>query len=209
MGLGDAAGHDAGEMRKVRRDVERNAVERRPAPHPDADRGDLVLRRRPSGPARLVGAGDPDADPVRARLACDVERLQRPDQPAFEGADISAHVGPAALEVEHDIGDALARPVIGEPPAAAGAKDRKARLDQVFGPGARSGGVEGRMLDEPDALRRRPAAMASSAGLHLRQRRLVAGQTRRDEPFDRRGTGRGEKRGALRQAGIGHERDPS
>ena len=153
--------------REVRRDVERHAVERRPAPHPDADRGDLVLGERPVGPARPVGTGDPDADPVRPRLARDAERRERPDQPAFEGADIGAHVGAAALEVEHDIGDPLAGPVIGELPAAAGAKDRKAGVDQVLGPGARSGGVERGVLEQPDALGRAPVGDGVGAGLHL------------------------------------------
>ena len=60
-----AAGHDAGEMGEVRLDVEADAVERHPAPDADADGGDLVL----GGLRRLVGAADPDADPVLAPLA--------------------------------------------------------------------------------------------------------------------------------------------
>src|SRR6056297_2014570 len=35
----DAAGHDAVEKREVGLDVDREAVEAHPAPHPDADRG--------------------------------------------------------------------------------------------------------------------------------------------------------------------------
>src|SRR5690606_30619502 len=46
----DAAGHDAAEMRQVRLDVQRYAVETDPAAHLDADGGDLVLAR----PARTL-----------------------------------------------------------------------------------------------------------------------------------------------------------
>ena len=108
------------------------------------------------------------------------------------------NVGPPPREVEHDIGDALTRPVIGELPAAAGAKDRKARIDEVLRLGARSGGVKGGMLEEPDALRRPAGRDGLGPGLHLRKRLLVTRQARRDEPFDRRGVGRGEKRRAKR-----------
>src|SRR5208337_5553880 len=99
----------------------------------------------------------PYADPVRARLANDVESLQGVDQPAFERGDIGAHVGPAPLEIEHDIGDPLPRPMIGELAAAAGAMYRKARVDEVAVLGARAGGVERGMLDEPNAFGRVPA----------------------------------------------------
>jgi hypothetical protein len=41
--LADAARHDAVEMGEVRLDIQRDAVERDPAPDADADRGDLIL----------------------------------------------------------------------------------------------------------------------------------------------------------------------
>ena len=66
--------------------------------------------------------------------------------------DEAAHIRRAALEIEHDIADALARPVIGELAAAAGHVDRKARVDQ-FGRLCRgAGGVKGRVLEQPDQL---------------------------------------------------------
>ena len=128
------------------------AVKRRPAPHADADRGDLVLGRRAVDSRRLVGPRDPDADAVLARFARDAERAERVDQPAFERGDEGAHVGAAALEVEHDIGHPLARPVIGELAAAPGAIDGKARVEEVGRLGAGAGRVERRVLDQPDAL---------------------------------------------------------
>ena len=167
-------------------DVERDAVQRRPAPHAHADGGDLVLGRFAQRRRRLVGPRDPDADPVLARLADDVERLQRLDQPAFERGHIGAHVGPAALEVEHDISDPLPGSVIGELAAASGAMDRKTGFDEVAVLGARAGGVERRMLDEPDAFGRVAARDRLGARLHLRQRVGVLRQSRGDDPFDGR-----------------------
>ena len=46
----------------------------------------------------------------------------------------AAHVRPAPFQVEHHIGHALARPVIGHLPAAPALEHRKARLDQLLGP---------------------------------------------------------------------------
>ena len=68
----------------------------------------------------LVRAPHPDADAVVAPLAAHLEGRERADDPFLERGDEAAHVRAAALEVEHDIGDALAGTVIGELPAAAG-----------------------------------------------------------------------------------------
>src|SRR5260221_14511592 len=97
--------------------VERHAVIAHPPAHAHADGGDLVLA--------AAAAGDPDADPPGAPLAHDAEAGEGADQPLLEIADIAAQVGPAALEVEHDIADPLARPVIGVLAAAAGGEHRK------------------------------------------------------------------------------------
>ena len=118
-------------MGEIGVDVQRHAVKRRPAPDPNADRGDFVLGDFAPRRSRFVRARDPDADPVLAGLASDVERLQGFDQPAFKRRNIGANVGAAAPEVEHDIGHPLPGPVIGELAAAAGAIDRKTRVDEV------------------------------------------------------------------------------
>src|SRR6202030_3228118 len=141
--LVDAARHNAGEMAEVGIDVEADAVQAHPAFHPDADGRDLVLAT-----LALVGTGHPYADPVLPALAANVEGRQRADQPFLQVGHESAHVAAAPLEVEHRIGHALARPVIGELAAAAGRKYRKARLEQMFGARAGPGGVERRMLKE-------------------------------------------------------------
>src|SRR4051794_31520410 len=101
-------------------------MKRDPALQPDAYRRDLVLVL-----GSLVGSLDPDADPVLAPLATDIEGGERPHNQLLQARDIGPHVRPAALEVEHDIGHALAGPVIGELAAAPGRKDRESGIEQV------------------------------------------------------------------------------
>ena len=79
------------------------------------------------------------------------------DQPGFERRDEAPQIGLAPLQVEHDIGHALAGAVIGELPAPPAAMHRESlRRDQVLVAGRGAGGVERRMLDQPDALARQP-----------------------------------------------------
>ncbi len=88
-------------------------MQRHPMPHAHADAGDL-------------GAAHEDADLAGPALALDAEPRKRGDQPVFERADEGPHVAAAPREVEHHIGHALARAVIGEAAAAAGLEDGKA-----------------------------------------------------------------------------------
>ena len=86
-----------------------------------------------SAPSALLGPPHPDADPVLAPLAADVHGVERADQPGLERRDETAQIRVAPLQVEHDIGHALARPVIGELPAAAAAMHREpARRHQIL-----------------------------------------------------------------------------
>src|SRR3546814_18014848 len=96
-----------------------------------------------------VCSSDLDAPLRPPRL--DAEQRESVDHPAFERRDIGAHVAPAPRQVELDIADALARPVIGIAPAAPGVVNRELRVEQLGGIGARSGGIERRMLNQPDA----------------------------------------------------------
>src|SRR5689334_13513317 len=110
-----------------------------PAAYPDADRRDLVLV--------TAGPGDPDTDPIVAPLAGDAEPRQRPDHPFLEPPDMATHVPTAPrhrpVEIEHQIGDALARAVIGVLATAAALEDRQpVGIEQVLGAGAGAGGVE-------------------------------------------------------------------
>ena len=122
----DTAGHDAGEMRKFRRDIEADAMKADPMANPDADRGDLALSS-PAGPVP-----DPYADAIFSAFAGNSEVGQRGDDPVFKGRDEGADIAAAPLEIEHHIGHPLPGPVIGELAAAARRKDRKAlRIDEV------------------------------------------------------------------------------
>ena len=80
--LRHAARHDAGKMRQVRLDVQRDAVQRHPLAHADADGGDLVLVA-----VALVGPPHPDADAVVAPLAAHIECRKRADDPFLQGRD--------------------------------------------------------------------------------------------------------------------------
>src|SRR5437764_106559 len=124
-------------MREVAVDVERDPVQADPAPHTDADGGDLVLAA-----FALVVPPHPDPDAVPAPLARNAERRQRADDPVLERSNEPAHVRSAALEIKHHIGNALAGPMIGELTAAAGRMDRETGLDQFLGTGAGAGGIQ-------------------------------------------------------------------
>src|SRR4249920_615177 len=102
------ARHDAGEMREVRIDVEADAMKAHPVAETDAD-------------ARDLGFSDKHSDLSLVALAFDIEPSERGDEPVFKRVHESAHVAAAAPKVEHDISDALARPMIGEAAAAPGA----------------------------------------------------------------------------------------
>jgi biotin carboxyl carrier protein len=138
------------EVGQVRLDVQADAVERHPAAQLHPDGGDLVLAR----PADSL-ALDPDADAAVADLALDVEGGQGADDPGLQRRDEGAHVAPRAGQVEHHIGHPLAGAVIGELAAAAAGEHRQAaRVEQVFRLGRDAGGVERRVLQQPDQLAR-------------------------------------------------------
>ncbi|MBA7705861.1 hypothetical protein ES703_114701 [subsurface metagenome] len=195
--ISHAAGHDGREVREVGLDVDGDAVEGNPAAQAHADRGDLVLMA-----SALIWAFDPDADAVLAPFAADVEMRQRADDPFLQPRHIGAHVGPAALEVEHHIGDALAGPVIGELAAAAGREQGKAGVEQVLVLAAGPRGVERGVLQQPDQFARPPGGDIGRAGLH-RSHRLEIGHGRiGDPPFDGGAPGRARKRRQIQALAV-------
>ena len=167
-------------MRELRLDVERDTMERDPALQPDADRGNLVLTS-----ATFVGPAHPDPDAILAPLAADIEGQERADHPFFQRRDVAAHVGAALAQVEHQIGDPLARTVVGELAAAAGVMHRKARLDQVGGLRAGAGRIKRGMLQEPGELCRRSGRNRGGALLHGGERLLIANEALAQPPFHR------------------------
>ena len=101
-----------------------------------------------------------------AAFAADVEVSERADDPFLEIVDVGAHVGLAALQVDHHVGDPLAGAVIGELAAAAGLEHRKARVVQVLRFRAGAAGVERRMLEQPHQFRRAAGGDRGGALLH-------------------------------------------
>src|SRR5262245_20692106 len=124
--IGHAAGDDRCKMLQLRLDIDGDAMEGDPALQADTDGGDLVLVA-----GALVRPPDPDPDAILAPLAADVEGDQRPDDPFLETCDIGADIGSPALQVEHHIGDPLARPMIGDLTSAPGGEQGEARVEQV------------------------------------------------------------------------------
>ncbi len=156
--------------------------------HADADRGDLVF-----GAFAFVGTPHPNPDAVFAALAMDIECGERVDDPFLDGGDETAHIRRAPLQIEHHVADALAGAVIGELAAAAGAVDRKTRLDQLLRPGGRAGRVKGRVLQQPNQLARLAARNRRRARRHRGKRVVVVDQAVAHAPFDRRRTGGGKQ----------------
>ena len=71
----------------------------------------------------------------------DAKVAQRVDHPAFQGMDETTDVLAAAPEVEGQVTDPLARPVIGVAPAAPGIEHRKALgIEELGRIGAGAGG---------------------------------------------------------------------
>ena len=166
-----------------------NAVERRPAAHADADRGDLVLRAR-----RLLGPAYPDADAVLPALAAHVEGREGADQPFLQRRHVGAQVLAAAGEVQHHVGHALTGAVIGVLAAAAGDVHRKAvGRDEIRLPRRGAGGVERRVLQQPDELAGLPRGDRGGARLHHGERLLVGHERVGHAPVDRRRSRRGEE----------------
>ena len=113
------------------------------------------------------------------RVGIWVQRDGREDKIAALGVRIKRWV------TQHGVTHALARPVIGELAAAPGAIDGKARLDQVAVLGTGAGGVDGRMLQQPDLLSRQSFGDGGGARLHLGQGLGIGDRLVADLPFHR------------------------
>ena len=95
-----------------------------PATEADADSSNLVFTHAAIGKARLFRPCNPYADTILTTLAFDVELGKALDDPLLKSCHEGAHVLAAAFQVEHHIGNALARSVIGIFSAASRVEDR-------------------------------------------------------------------------------------
>ena len=165
-------------MRQIGVEVDRNPVIGHPAADPNADRGDLGFG--------AVRPGQPDADPPLAPLAVEVEVREGPDHPFLEPPDVRPEVRTATLQIEHQVGDPLARAVIGVLAAAAGREHREAgRCQQVLGACAGTGGVERRVLEQPAQFWRPAGADRLDPLLHRGQGGGIGDRMTADPPLDR------------------------
>ena len=166
--------------------VDRKAVQRHPALHAHADRADLRLAAPLSQ--------RPDADPARRaeRRRCRARRAPR--SPSLRARGRSSRTSrPRLVEVEHEIADPLARPVIGVAPAAPGrdapeSADRSARPDRRW------------------CRRCRPADVRAATPVRAPRPRRPRRRAPPSRPA-RRHRGSGRRRRAIRcRRGIGHRR---
>ena len=88
-----------------------------------------LKRRRPDVRAYVASL----EELILRTLAADVEGSERPQNQLLQARDIGPDIGPAALQVEHDIGHALAWPMVGELAATPGGKGRESGIEQVGG----------------------------------------------------------------------------
>ena len=138
-----------------------------------------ILSSRPA-----PSSGRRTQTPMRSsrRSPATSKRCQRPDEPFLEIGDVAAHVAAAPLEIEHEVDDALAGPVIGELPAASGVEHGKAPVEEILRPRAGAGGVEGRVLEEPDELAFGAGRDGGGPRIHRGERLLVGDRRGRDPP---------------------------
>ena len=104
-------------------------------------------------------------------------------EPSYERPDTHS----PRLEVEHHVDDPLAGAVIGKPTSTARVIHRKpCGIDEVgiLRPG--SGGVDGRVLQEPDELARTSFADGRRPALHRVEGERVVDQALADRPFNGR-----------------------
>src|SRR5690242_17428360 len=158
-------------------DIESDPVIAHPLPHAHSNGCDLFLVP--------VSSLYPDTDTTIAAFAAHAEPGEGSDYPFFELVDVTAHILSAPAQIEHDVGDALSRAVIGVAAAAAGAVHRQpARLEKIFVAGAGPGGVERRVLEQPDKLGSRAGTDRGHPPFHLLNCSLVLRRLPADPPLD-------------------------
>ena len=109
----------------------------------------------------------------------------------------------APVQVEHDIGHSLARPVISEFPAPPGAEHGKALgQHEVDVAGAGAGGVKRRVLEQPHLLGRLAGSDVGGARLHRGDGLRVGDKALADRPSHSVAAARGRGRGYCEQIAV-------
>ena len=186
-------------MRQIRIHIQRHAVQRHPLLHANANGGDLVLV-----PAALFVPAHPNANAILAPFGAHVEGGEGTYDPFLERGDETADIRTAPPEIEHHVSDPLARPMIRQLAPAPAGMDRKTRLDCVGRICTGAGGVERRVLQEPDEFGGRSGDDFGRADLHSGDRLLVRHRGIADAPFGRHRSGRRRKPDYQRVSRINH-----
>ena len=151
------------------------------SPHPDSNGCNFFVVDGAIGGAPL----DPYSNPSGSLDARDAEFGKRGDDPTGEIADKCPHIASARFEVQHDVGNALARAVVGVLAAAAGRKDRKpVGIYQVGVVSAGAGGVYGGMFKQPNLLIRLSIRDGCNSPFHSRYRIQIRDGLGRNAPVD-------------------------
>src|SRR5262252_2976438 len=120
-------------------------MQRHPLLHANAYSGDFVLTA-----CALFRPTDPDADAILAPFGTHIERGDGAYDPFFKAGNESANIRAATPEVEHHVGDSLARTVIGQLPPTSALVHREARPEEMGRICAGPRRVEWRVFQEPD-----------------------------------------------------------
>jgi len=176
----DPARDDTAEMAEIRVDVNRKTMHRDPFANADSNRANLGFLS--------VRCVTPDTDSALDRPGRDPEFSQRSNHPILHGMNKTPHIRIALFQVQDDIADPLARPVICMPPAAARIIDRESLAEQLSRIGTGAGGIKWRMLQQPDQFLRLSGLNRGVALLHFGESRRIIDLGRRNAPFNVIGT---------------------
>ena len=165
--VGDPARHDAGEMREVRVEIDREAVHRHPAcARARRSRRSWLRRRRCRGSRCRSGSGTAQASTPKSPSVA----ITQPSS-AWTKRRTSR---PRAIEVEQHVADPLARARDRYSARRARSRPpRSARSSSSCRRRAGPGGVDRRMLEQPDQLARLARGDRGVARLLLGQRGAI------------------------------------
>ena len=127
----------------------------------------------------------PEPDLSAAAFGSNIEIGQCADEPFLERPNEGSDVPAAAIQVQHDIGDPLARTMIGElTPASGPERGEACRVKQILIARTRSCRIEGRMLQQPNLFRMLVPRYGRGELLHPRNGPGIVDQARGNLPAD-------------------------
>ncbi len=176
--LGDPAGHDPAKVAEVGLYVDRQTMEAHPFLKPNTEGRDFIFAYRPIGQEGFIGAGNPNAYASVSNLAMHVEFGESCNDPLFHIAHETTHIAPTFAHIEHHVGHALTRTVVGILPAAFALVDREPiRFEQVRRFRRRARRIERRMFDQPNRFFGFTCVNGFGTSLHKGNGFVIVGQS--------------------------------